>query len=755
MKYFLLKSILPVAAALLWLTSCIKDQTAPLSSEDGQPAELVISTRSIYADDADGGSGADNPDNLIGTLRVMAFDLQGGIRSNKLYDNLSNSTITHKMTSGTYDFVIVANEPASRTATLNAVASYAGICAVNFPASAFNETDPIPMVCAEGAVKVLAGTDGVRLYNGTGVQKPWDIALDRLAVRFDMVLQSELTPTLKSVTFTRLPDNVPVLGTAYQGSTYSSRTYTVGTDVDRFETGLTPEAGKKWAAKVVRVILPAHVFADAENAANASKAVLTLSDNSQYEHEIYHTEKVASSPLYGKKHYNLCPNANFVIAGTITTRGFDMEANVVPWNEVGITANDGLYYLYVSKGLVELDYAADSNEDITLTTNHSGWAATVYSDEALTSQLTGTANWLTITPNTSLSKAESGTTVNIKASANSGAIRTAYVKFKAGNMVVYVKVIQDKELIPYRFTSAASTLFSPLVQEAHNVPVTVTGYLPANLKIRFVFANTASLGNAATVVSEEVVVSTNEIGTPAADATSAPVNVPLFENFRPAMVSGTYTRNPLTDLPPARNPGTALYELNPRDIELQYLWEGTWVAYDGLIRTQAPIVYAGHLEGNLLTKTDGGITYYKFEHELWVQALDASAGVKWKLTTGTLLGPTVTNDWYGRDCTYNLANIPPAGEYAAANVCYTKNRTTSSAADLTWYLPAQRQLMAVYAVQETFGAYKFSMALDYFTATEVNASRVRSVYFLDGYADYLYKASILSVRCVRNEEVTR
>lgn len=165
----------------------------------------------------------------------------------------------------------------------------------------------------------------------------------------------------------------------------------------------------------------------------------------------------------------------------------------------------------------------------------------------------------------------------------------------------------------------------------------------------------------------------------------------------------------------------------------------TW---DVVITAIEPL-YVG-MFGGALTKNASGV--WQFEKALYVQNKDQGTGVQWSsvmTTTG------VTDDIDGRTNTYTLRNMSTA--YAAATVCYNKNTgTISTVSDLKWYLPAQKQLMAVWTVHNSFDSqYQFSD--NYWSATEHGANFRYSwvTSFSTGATGYAGKTETFSVRCVR------
>lgn len=156
----------------------------------------------------------------------------------------------------------------------------------------------------------------------------------------------------------------------------------------------------------------------------------------------------------------------------------------------------------------------------------------------------------------------------------------------------------------------------------------------------------------------------------------------------------------------------------------------------------APL-YVGMFGGALVQNAGGE---WAFEKPLYVQHDDESTGIAWYSNTTTTSG--VTDDIDGRTNTYTLRNS--STDYYAASLCYNKNTgtTISSASDLTWYLPAQKQLMAVWVAQESFGTNKLSSA-DYWSSSEYNATHSWYVNFSNGLTNTNAKTNSYRVRCVR------
>ena len=154
--------------------------------------------------------------------------------------------------------------------------------------------------------------------------------------------------------------------------------------------------------------------------------------------------------------------------------------------------------------------------------------------------------------------------------------------------------------------------------------------------------------------------------------------------------------------------------------------------------------------------TDGG--YFQLGTMLGVANEDAStSGMLWSNPTNAT---NQTNPWTGKANTvalYKLIN----GEtttYPAAKVAIETNKNFSTIssvndANYIWYLPAQKQLMAAWIVNEALtddGTFKpFGCDL-YWSATEGDTGNAWSVSFNRGNTNTYFKPSIIRVRFVRD-----
>ena len=169
-------------------------------------------------------------------------------------------------------------------------------------------------------------------------------------------------------------------------------------------------------------------------------------------------------------------------------------------------------------------------------------------------------------------------------------------------------------------------------------------------------------------------------------------------------------------------------------------------------------LYVGRFGGEL--KAISGTAYtddavWMFDKSLYTNRTDASTSVQWK--TANTAADVATSGWNGKLNTLNLGSAvynSPTVTYPAFNLCFTKNSgsiTGVNDANYIWYLPALNQLMGVWVVNESFGAYVFP-SYTYWSATEVDATTAWYVSFDTGTTNNNTKAFNRRVRCVR--EVT-
>ncbi len=235
-------------------TGCLGDR--PLSGGgDGEGTTFSISTRALEPDDD-----AENPDNKITTLRVMSFRRPGGeIRTNQIYNVALHGKITHKTTTGTYDFVFLANEPVSLTPTLGGIRNRSELNSIAIAAADIDSDKNIPQLQEVENIEVQA--EGSVRINGGAIITDWTLELVRLAARIDVSLTSDidLEDVFTGLRLSNLPSAVPLFPQAYSGTPIErDAQYVRVFNVDGSHFADSEESSAVWSKEVVRLIVPAN-----------------------------------------------------------------------------------------------------------------------------------------------------------------------------------------------------------------------------------------------------------------------------------------------------------------------------------------------------------------------------------------------------------------------------------------------------------------------------------------------------------------
>lgn len=167
----------------------------------------------------------------------------------------------------------------------------------------------------------------------------------------------------------------------------------------------------------------------------------------------------------------------------------------------------------------------------------------------------------------------------------------------------------------------------------------------------------------------------------------------------------------------------------------------TWTVQ---ITAKDPDLYVGYFGGELKEK-DG---VWKYTRKLYVQHADEGA-VAWSTEESTI-GTTDLID--GKRHTLKLN----AAIYPAAYLCIQKNNdfeniTSVDDANYRWYLPAKRQLMAIWVANSSFESNYRLSSTNYWSSTEESKYDSWSTRFLlmEAFTDHHSKKMDFTVRCVR------
>ncbi|PXV65852.1 hypothetical protein CLV62_10625 [Dysgonomonas alginatilytica] len=266
-------------------------------------------------------------DSKISNLRIMAFNVTDQNIKNNFYYSGDITTVTLNMHAGEYNFFFIANAPDESFNSLEAIRNQAGLNNIQIPSSGINSDNNIPMTLYVPNVTVLPDQEGV-VVEGVYYSN-WHVALEHLAVRFDLVLKSkrDLSTTFTGVEFHNLPDNVPITGN-YSGTHTAQRIFTTTANPEYFAD--TVIAGYPWAKIVKRVILPPNKFTPADQEDRLVGFSVLTGDN------------LNPSCTFGmdedNNDYTMTPNTNFIVNAIVN---YPMEVNIsiAEWGPENVNGN--------------------------------------------------------------------------------------------------------------------------------------------------------------------------------------------------------------------------------------------------------------------------------------------------------------------------------------------------------------------------------------------------------------------------------
>ena len=277
-----ISALLLLAAALL-LASCLKEREALVPGvAGGEAAALRLTVPAVRA----GGTDGTAEDNAIRDLRVLVYRVPGGRLAYHAYvPDLGASgadPLTIAMTTGTYDFVFIANESsdAALSARLQAFAPGSSVLSdldgESFAASAFAADKPIPMTSLYRGVTVTG--DRSLTYTPPGASAPvsvsgadWPVEVVRLGIRLDLSLRTPIggiRDAARTIAISNVPSRVFLFDTQVSGAAHPNnteatggpyaapRTFAIGAPNGDFESD-APN-GYLWTAP--RIVLPENRF---------------------------------------------------------------------------------------------------------------------------------------------------------------------------------------------------------------------------------------------------------------------------------------------------------------------------------------------------------------------------------------------------------------------------------------------------------------------------------------------------------------
>lgn len=238
---------------MLTFTACV-NENLPSSQEQGQ--EMVNLSMDIT-----NRSGVPGSDSEIKKVRIIAFDSHnGGLVINELIDNPATMPVKILMWSGVRDFYAITNEPSSQSVALGNVKSLQHLQAIRIP---YDEVQQGTTFVTFGS---LMGKEIKPL-----VTNQITIENKRLAVKIDLTLNGKNFTPATSVSFSNLPDKIPLFEVPYEPASGSSKTITATlTDPGTVTTGYI------WT-RTATVVLPSYLFTPESDESKAARITVSQS----------------------------------------------------------------------------------------------------------------------------------------------------------------------------------------------------------------------------------------------------------------------------------------------------------------------------------------------------------------------------------------------------------------------------------------------------------------------------------------------
>lgn len=355
MKYMKRYTLLAALAAVTLFASCTREEEMTIPGSEGEPVTVLLSASTVGAPEVTRGTTTgtgDGRDGEFSSLRVMVFHAGSMLAYSKSVDlTVEGNPFTIEMTTGTYDFVFIANEDSDPALSLR-LDAYKGknigsIFGESFSSTAFGNTATIPMTSIVRNVVVTADDMGVGSISvgGTPQSNPWAVEVERAAVRVDLALRTKERYTVDNFSALQI-DNVP--GKVYlfgkngsgndlynvaggdpfegtprtidggDGDTYDS-TGDAYTEGDETFTTTPDKDGYYWWYK--RVILPSSLFA---NAADKNKAIVLTA--------VVGDRTLSAELGSDELGYTAPRNQRYRFVGTVEAGGpIEYTVSVTPW----------------------------------------------------------------------------------------------------------------------------------------------------------------------------------------------------------------------------------------------------------------------------------------------------------------------------------------------------------------------------------------------------------------------------------------
>lgn len=282
--------------SLLWCSGCTKEQSFSENEEQKiVNLSMNLATRS--------GTG----DAEIKNVRIIAFDsYNGGLVYNERIDNPSSNPITIQLLSGVRDIYVITNEPAGQSSRLANVRNLIELKEVRMPIEDLKQ----------GETFVTFGQALRQTIHSKGASNRVEVLNRRLAIKVDLTVNGKGFTQTNNVSFTNLPDAVPLFEDDYES--VQKKTITA----DLTDTGISP-AGYIWS-KTATIVLPSYLFTPPSDEDKAARVEFMLGSgviSAAIGHDVLAEE------------YTLHRNTIYALAAEIGPDNLVINASVRNWDE--------------------------------------------------------------------------------------------------------------------------------------------------------------------------------------------------------------------------------------------------------------------------------------------------------------------------------------------------------------------------------------------------------------------------------------
>lgn len=282
--------------SLLWCSGCTKEQSFSENEEQKiVNLSMNLATRS--------GTG----DAEIKNVRIIAFDsYNGGLVYNERIDNPSSNPITIQLLSGVRDIYVITNEPAGQSSRLANVRNLIELKELRIPIEDLKQ----------GETFVTFGQALRQTIHSKGASNTVEVPNRRLAIKVDLTVNGKGFTQTNNVSFTNLPDAVPLFEDDYES--VQKKTITA----DLTDTGISP-AGYIWS-KTATIVLPSYLFTPPSDEDKAARVEFMLGSG---------VISAAIGHDVSAEEYTLHRNTIYALAAEIGPDNLVINASVKNWDE--------------------------------------------------------------------------------------------------------------------------------------------------------------------------------------------------------------------------------------------------------------------------------------------------------------------------------------------------------------------------------------------------------------------------------------